>query len=55
MDALRVNPAVPVTPRQIADECLRARPLAPRSSHPCPHPENGTPSMEVAHYEEVVT
>lgn len=55
MDALRGNPAVPVTPRQIAEECLRARAAGATIVHiHVRHPDTGMPSMELAHYEEVV-
>lgn len=55
MDALRVNPAVPVTPKQIADECIRARKAGATIVHiHVRHPETGQPSMELALYEEVV-
>lgn len=55
MDALRSNPAVPVTPKEIADECLLARAAGAAIVHiHVRHPESGMPSMELAHYEEVV-
>jgi uncharacterized protein (DUF849 family) len=55
MDALRTNPAVPVTPKQIADEALRARAAGAAIVHiHVRHPETGEPSMEFALYEEVV-
>jgi uncharacterized protein (DUF849 family) len=55
MEALRTNPAVPVTPKQIADEALRARAAGAAIVHiHVRHPETGEPSMEFALYEEVV-
>jgi uncharacterized protein (DUF849 family) len=55
MDALRINPAVPVTPKQIADECLAARAAGAAVVHiHVRNPETGVPSMELALYEEVV-
>lgn len=55
MDALRINPAVPVTPKQIADEALAARAAGAAVVHiHVRDPETGEPSMELAHYEEVV-
>jgi uncharacterized protein (DUF849 family) len=55
MDALRANPAVPVTPQQIAEECLRARAAGATIVHiHVRDPETGAPSMELKHYEEVV-
>lgn len=55
MDALRINPAVPVTPKQIADECLAARAAGATVVHiHVRDPETGVPSMELSLYEEVV-
>lgn len=55
MDALRINPAVPVTPKQIADEALAARAAGAAVVHiHVRHPQTGEPSMELAHYEETV-
>jgi uncharacterized protein (DUF849 family) len=55
MDALKSNPAVPVTPKQIAQEALRARAAGAAIVHiHVRHPDTGAPSMELAHYEEVV-
>jgi uncharacterized protein (DUF849 family) len=56
MEALRANPAVPVTPKQIADEALRARAAGAAIVHiHVRHPETGEPSMELVHYAEVVS
>jgi uncharacterized protein (DUF849 family) len=56
MDALKINPAVPVTPRQIAAEALAARAAGAAIVHiHVRHPDTGVPSMELEHYEEVVT
>jgi uncharacterized protein (DUF849 family) len=55
MDALRINPHVPVTPKQIADECLAAHAAGAATVHiHVRDPKTGAPSMEVALYEEVV-
>lgn len=55
MDALRINPAVPVTPRQIADDALAARAAGASVVHiHVRDPDTGAPSMELRYYEEVV-
>lgn len=55
MDALRINPHVPVTPGQIADECLAAQAAGAAVVHiHVRDPDTGEPSMDLALYEEVV-
>jgi uncharacterized protein (DUF849 family) len=55
MEALRINPAVPVTPKQIAMECLAARAAGAAIVHiHVRDPVTGAPSMELDHYTEVV-
>lgn len=55
MDALRINPSVPVTPKQIAQEALAARKAGAAVVHiHVRDPATGEPSMELALYEEVV-
>jgi uncharacterized protein (DUF849 family) len=55
MDALRINPAVPVTPRQIADEALAARAAGAAIVHiHVRDPVTGAPSMDLSLYTEVV-
>jgi uncharacterized protein (DUF849 family) len=55
MDALRINPAVPVTPKQIADEVIAAHGAGAAVAHiHVRDPETGKPSMEFHLYEEVV-
>jgi uncharacterized protein (DUF849 family) len=55
MDALRINPAVPVTPKQIADEVIAAHGAGAAVAHiHVRDPETGKPSMEFRLYEEVV-
>jgi len=55
MSALRNNPHVPVTPKQIASECLAAAAAGAAVVHiHVRDPESGEPSMELALYEEVV-
>ena len=55
MDALRINPHIPITPKQISDECLAAARAGAAVVHiHVRHPETGEPSMELALYEEVV-
>jgi uncharacterized protein (DUF849 family) len=51
----KVNPAVPVTPRQIAEEALAARAAGAAVVHiHVRDPDTGLPSMEFALYEETV-
>lgn len=48
------NPSLPVTPQQIADDCLAAAEAGAAICHVhVRHPEDGRPSMEVGHYREV--
>lgn len=55
MDALKANPSVPVTPRQIADESLAAAKAGAAVVHiHVRDPETGEPSMELSLYEAVV-
>jgi uncharacterized protein (DUF849 family) len=55
MEALKINPAVPVTPKQIAMECLAARAAGAAIVHiHVRDPVTGAPSMELDHYTEVV-
>jgi uncharacterized protein (DUF849 family) len=55
MDALRTNSAVPVTPRQIAEEAIQACAAGAAIAHiHVRDPISGEPSMELALYEEVV-
>jgi uncharacterized protein (DUF849 family) len=55
MDALRTNAAVPVTPKQIADEAIQACAAGAAIAHiHVRDPVSGQPSMELALYEEVV-
>jgi uncharacterized protein (DUF849 family) len=55
MDALRINPSVPVTPEQIANEALAAHSAGAAIVHiHVRNPKTGTPSMEFKLYEEVV-
>lgn len=49
------HPALPVTPREIADACVTAGKAGAAIAHiHVRHPETGAPSMELAHYREVV-
>lgn len=49
------HPALPVTPRQIADSALEAEKSGAAAVHiHVRDPESGRPSMEIAHYQEVV-
>jgi len=49
------TPYLPVTPQQIADSCLEAADAGAAIVHiHVRHPDDGRPSMEVAHYAEVV-
>jgi uncharacterized protein (DUF849 family) len=51
----RANPAVPITPRQIADSAIEAARAGAAIVHVhVRDPETGTPSSELAHYAEVV-
>ena len=55
MEALKSNPNVPVTPRQIADESIAAHAAGASVVHiHVREPDTGAPSMELALYEEVV-
>lgn len=55
MDALRLNPTVPVTPKQIADDAVAARAAGAAVVHiHVRDPETGQPSMELDLYREVV-
>ena len=55
MDALKINPSVPVTPRQIANEALAARKAGAAIVHiHVRDPATGEPSMELSLYEQVV-
>ncbi len=50
-----MNRALPVSPQQIADSALEAAEAGAAAVHiHVRHPDSGTPSMEVAHYREVV-
>lgn len=54
-DTTRINPAVPVTPAQIAAECLAARAAGAAIVHiHVRDPATGGQSMALAHYSEVV-
>lgn len=47
--------ALPITPRQIADACLEAYAAGAAIAHiHVRHPDTGKPSMEIAHYREVM-
>lgn len=49
------TPHLPITPRQIADACLEAADAGAAIVHiHVRHPDDGRPSMEVGHYQEVV-
>jgi uncharacterized protein (DUF849 family) len=49
------TPHLPITPAQIADECLAAADAGAAQVHiHVRHPETGRPSMEVDHYRDVV-
>ena len=49
------NPALPITPEQIAESCLEAAEAGAAIVHiHVRHPDSGRPSMELAHYREVV-
>ncbi|MCO5091212.1 3-keto-5-aminohexanoate cleavage protein [Bosea sp. (in: a-proteobacteria)] len=49
------NPALPISPEQIADSCLEAAEAGAAIVHiHVRHADTGRPSMEVAHYREVV-
>ncbi len=53
--ASKLVPAVPITPKQIADEALAARAAGASVVHiHVRDPETGAPSMEYRLYEEVV-
>lgn len=55
-DTPRLNPAVPVTPRQIADEAIAACEAGASIAHiHVRDPETGVPSTELSLYREVVT
>ncbi len=50
-----MNPALPISPRQVADSALEAAAAGAAAVHiHVRHPETGAPSMELAHYAEVV-
>lgn len=54
-DTSRQSPHVPVTPRQIADECIAAAQAGAAVVHiHVRDPETGRASMDLAHYREVV-
>src|SRR6056300_1019802 len=54
-DHTHINPAVPITPEQIANECLSAHKAGAAIVHiHVRDPETGKPSMEEALYREVV-
>jgi uncharacterized protein (DUF849 family) len=54
-DTFRLNPAVPVTPMQIAAECAAAAQAGAAIVHVhVRNPETGGPSMAIEHYREVV-
>jgi len=49
------NPNLPITPEEIASDCLAAADEGAAMVHiHVRHPDDGRPSMEVAHYREVV-
>jgi uncharacterized protein (DUF849 family) len=49
------NPALPISPQQIADSALEAAAAGAAAVHVhVRHPDTGAPSMELAHYREVV-
>ncbi|RIK93220.1 MAG: NADPH:quinone reductase [Proteobacteria bacterium] len=49
------TPYLPITPRQIAESCLEAAKAGAAIVHiHVRHPDSGRPSMELAHYQEVV-
>jgi uncharacterized protein (DUF849 family) len=51
----KVSPYVPVTPEQIADECIAAAKAGAAITHiHVRDPKTGSGSMEIAHYREVV-
>jgi uncharacterized protein (DUF849 family) len=50
-----MNPALPISPQQIADSALEAAAAGAAAVHiHVRHPDTGMPSMDVAHYREVV-
>lgn len=50
-----IAPHLPVTPQEIADSCLEAADAGAAIAHiHVRYPDTGAPSMEVAHYKEVV-
>ncbi len=54
-DTTKLSPHVPVTPKQIADECIAAARAGAAVVHVhVRDPETGAPSMDVAHYRETV-
>ncbi|WP_109477350.1 3-keto-5-aminohexanoate cleavage protein [Paraburkholderia sp. C35] len=55
-DTFRINPAVPITPEQIANEAIAACEAGASIAHiHVRHPRTGAPSTDVAHYAEVVS
>ncbi|MDG2186834.1 MAG: 3-keto-5-aminohexanoate cleavage protein [Hyphomicrobiales bacterium] len=54
-DHTKINPAVPITPKQIANECLAANKAGAAIAHiHVRDPETGKPSMDESLYREVV-
>src|SRR5258708_16285674 len=50
-----MNPALPISPQQIADSALEAAAAGAAAVHiHVRHPDTGAPSMDLAHYREVV-
>lgn len=55
LDTVKTNPAVPVTPRQIAEECIAAAGAGAAIVHiHVRDPDTGAPSMALEHYRDVV-
>lgn len=55
-DTVKLSPHVPVTPEQIANDCIAASKAGATIVHiHVRDPKSGRPSMELAHYREVVT
>src|SRR5258708_17158153 len=50
-----MNPALPISPQQIAESALEAAAVGAAAVHiHVRHPDTGAPSMDLAHYREVV-
>src|SRR5260221_3304924 len=50
-----MNPALPISPRQVAEAALEAAEAGAAAVHiHVRHPDTGAPSMELAHYREAV-